>query len=1453
MMRSCRPSLFLLLGLTLSTSMSAQTRDGVGILLSKARSLEARGRMDLAAQSWNQVLLVNPNQTEALGGLARYAKETGDSEGERKFLAHLRKINPKDPAIAAVEKMHVLTPQERARLDEAGRLAAEHKPDQAMAIYRDVFGDEPPPGRLAEAFYETEAASSGGRPKAMAQLRALCSRDPGNEIYRLWLARLLTYDANPRQEGFRLLESIRDPGAAEQTRAAWRQALMWEKDNPAIQRSVEAYLQRHPDPELQKIATNLRERQARSTQEANEQHGFQALRNKDISMAEDKFDAVLRRSPNDPNAIAGLGYVRLNQKDFAKALALFERARTLEPKRADFREGYETAKFWFAMQRGAALQADQPGLAIAAYEEALAVNPADVQPTLGIAQVLLTQGRVSEASVRFEQVQSREPDNVEAVAGLGFARLREKKFEDAEKLLERARSLAPDRTDIAEGYRTAAFWELMKQSAAALDESRIDAAVAGYQKALTLDPSAKDALLGLAGAANRKGDSGLVVTTYDRLTKADPDDLRGWLGLVRAKAASNDPPAVIAIISRAPPAARQQLEQQAEYLAYLSLALFNANQVSEGGNALHRALDVATHADTDEALAARLRVASLLLQQGHPDQAIAVYKQASELHPDDAAAWQGLIGTYASLRDFPRAMSAVQSMPRSAHDAASKEPGFLSAIAAVYSADGQCRQAEDLLYRSLALEKAADRAPAEGTQLQLADIWMRRGRYGKAAEVFRTVARLNANSIDAWRGAVTALHNERNDQAAVLEAQQIPPAVQATLDDDEGFLTLLASVQSATGHRDEAVHLFEQARSRYRSHSHTAPAGLDIQLAWAMLAADAPEQGIRDLMSEADAREDLTPEQHRELANLHSAWSLRQADAAIKRQEPVRAIAILTEAVREQPQSATLESALASIYMRQREYEHALDAYKAWGMTGARAEDYRAAAGAALAAHQPLVAQGYLLEGRTHWPTDPELLRMTGREAVSRGQYGDAERYLKLALAGSLTPSSDQDREEHEPQRPLPPVPLSGPACRDEADNSGSVSPTPKLVRMVVRDRNTQAITQESQANQPRATQLVTAEAQSIRDEIDVVAHRNTPFVGVGGPLTIRVGDPGIDRLIVQDGQADASVALGDRVRLGVAAHLVSLQTGAPDGRSGYRLGTLPLGATFLEQTAAGVGGQAQLSTDLFGIAAGFSPKGFLTETWTGGVRLGRPDGPIRLIATRDNVKDSMLSYAAMRDPGTKTVWGGVVSNSISLQLSADVDGSGQYLTASGSLLRGVNVANNWSVDASLGAYWRLARNGQGALTLGLNGTGMHYDRNLSFFSLGHGGYFSPQLFALGSVPLSWFDRRGHVEYGIDASAGLQYFRADAAPFYPLQSFAPRPAYDAQERMGPNYNVSLHLDYRPAARWYVRFYASANNARDYATQTFGITIRLLGQRLPTDTNLRLKSIPDWRGNQPFTF
>jgi tetratricopeptide (TPR) repeat protein len=263
--------------------LSAQTNEGVDILLSKARALEARGRMDLAARNWNQVLVVDPNQTEALEGLAQYAKQTGDADAYRGYLDRLRKINPNNPAIAAIERAHLMTPQELKLLDDAGRLAAEDKPDEAIAVYRRVFGDTQPPTRWGEAFYETLAASTGGREKAVAQLRDRVSRDPANEVYRLWLARILTYDPNTRIEGFRLLESIHDAGAIEPARTAWRQALVWEKGNPAALPSLEAYVQRYPDKELQDVLV--------------EQTGFKALREKDLTTAQAKFEDLARRHP----------------------------------------------------------------------------------------------------------------------------------------------------------------------------------------------------------------------------------------------------------------------------------------------------------------------------------------------------------------------------------------------------------------------------------------------------------------------------------------------------------------------------------------------------------------------------------------------------------------------------------------------------------------------------------------------------------------------------------------------------------------------------------------------------------------------------------------------------------------------------------------------------------------------------------------------------------------------------------------------------------------------------------------------------------------------------------------------------------------------------------------------------------------------------------------------------
>jgi tetratricopeptide (TPR) repeat protein len=378
-------------GLALSVNAAGQTTEGTALLLSKARSLEARGRMDLAVQNWNQVLLLEPDQADALAGLARSAKQEGDLQGMRMLLDRLRKVNPKDPNIVAIEKMHVPSPTEIKKLLDAGRLATGQKFDEAMAIYRQVFGDAPPPGKWAESFYNTEASSTGGREKAIADLRALAARDPANEVYRLWLARVLTYSPQTRMEGFHLLEAIHDPGTMEQARAIWRQALVWEKDNPPRRRRSRRTCSVTP--------TRICKRASRICASGKIVRAVTRPNNRRFRRCKATTSIRLRQRSRGccgarrttRTRLQGSDSSDLSQKRFDEALTLFERARTLAPRRPeDVAEGAQTARFWRAMERGRALAPNDPADAIAAYEMALAVRPQDEGPVLGIRQMIAT-------------------------------------------------------------------------------------------------------------------------------------------------------------------------------------------------------------------------------------------------------------------------------------------------------------------------------------------------------------------------------------------------------------------------------------------------------------------------------------------------------------------------------------------------------------------------------------------------------------------------------------------------------------------------------------------------------------------------------------------------------------------------------------------------------------------------------------------------------------------------------------------------------------------------------------------------------------------------------------------------------------------------------------------------------------------------------------------------------
>jgi tetratricopeptide (TPR) repeat protein len=1477
MIRFIRFHLLLVLALLGAGSAPSQTAGGVDVLLAKARSLELRGRIDLAVQNWRKVLLVDPNQTEALAGLARSAKQSGQADEERSYLDRLRRIDPRDPQIEAVERVRVFTPEERNRLDEAGRLAMEHKPDEAMKVYREVLaGQQPPPGKWAEPFYETEAASTGGKETAISQLRQLCAANPDQEEYRVWLATVLTYDPKTRMDGLRVFESIKDPGMVEQARVQWRQALLWEKENPGALAPIEAYLQHYSDPDLQSIAAAFHTKQQEDIASADNDRGFKALRSKDLETAEASFTKVLRHSPNDTNAITGLGYVRLDQERFNEALSLFDHARALAPQRQDVRDGYDAARFWLAIERGAAAQQQsQLDAAIIAYKEALTLRPKDNGALLGMANALVGEHRFADAAPRFQQVLNQAPNDTDAMAGLGFVWLNEGKFDEAEKLFAVARKVDPARKDVEEGYHNAKFWGVMNLAVEALNHNRPKDAIDAYQQALLLTPNDRDALLGLANASEHAGDFHAGASIYAGLTAGNADDESSWLALIQAQVGEKDPKGAISTSQRIPPAAKQRMEARSDYLSEMALVYYEANQPSEGDQLLRRALEIAKNSDSDDALSFRLNIAGAFMDRNETGRAIEIYRHATLTHPDNPSGWEGLVGAYTRLGDFSQAITAVRAMPQLSYDLAVTHAGFLDSVAVLYSTQGRCQDAEDFLNRSLTLDQVAGRQPAEGTRLQLADIWMRERNYVDAQDLYRDIVRKNTSSTGAWRGFLVALHQQRADRVLVDEIRHIPTAVRTQLETDPSFLILEASAYSIIGQPQSALSLLQTARLRYTNQSKYPPADLDILLAWTMLAVSVDEPALGDLLFNDKRRADITSKQRDAIKELYSIMSVRRAERAFET-NPQLALSILATAGHEYPGDRNIHYTLASFYLKRRQKQEALEVFQTWGMEGAQAGDFRVAAGTALSAHKTDLADHFLRQGLYSFPNDPELMHMKARQDIAHGDYDAGERELRSAL---LAIREHDPSESQTKALPLPTFredaggggllavhdgsilgansPQSATPCRPQgARTTASIAVIKPISLVFTVSRNGSSEDRETDGQTSAGEGPKQDQEQQMEDEVDAVENRNTPVIGAGGTGAGRVGDPGFDQLIIADTLLGAAYTASDRVRFGVEGHVVHASAGTPNGSSNLMFGTLPAKTAFGEQSSAGYSGIAELSTNTFGLMVGSSPHGFPVHNLIGGFRFRPHNGWLTLLGARDSVKDSLLSYAGAHDPVTGIRWGGVVSNTVTSRFDSAPSSNlfyktiGEYASVGFSLIQGLNVPNNWSAAGNAGLYWQAVQ----GLTFGVNVTGMHYEKNLNFFSFGQGGYFSPQQYYLASVPISWYAHKPRFEYQIRFSGGMQYLQQDASPFYPVSphsAVVSRGIYPSTSSTIPNYDADIRMGRRISPHVYLDIFATASNARDYYAQSVGFNLKFMVGRIPTGTDLLVNSVPDWTGKQPF--
>jgi hypothetical protein len=246
--------------------------------------------------------------------------------------------------------------------------------------------------------------------------------------------------------------------------------------------------------------------------------------------------------------------------------------------------------------------------------------------------------------------------------------------------------------------------------------------------------------------------------------------------------------------------------------------------------------------------------------------------------------------------------------------------------------------------------------------------------------------------------------------------------------------------------------------------------------------------------------------------------------------------------------------------------------------------------------------------------------------------------------------------------------------------------------------------------------------------------------------------------------------------------------------------------------------------------------------------------GPFTVQFNRSALTDTLLSYSGTQDPGTGLIWGGVMATGAQVTGNWGGGNSGIYAQFGYDKLTGHSVLNNSRLSGTTGTYWKILERPEGRLTIGMNLTGMHYDQNLRYFTLGQGGYFSPQSYFLFNAPLRWVGKWERMEYSVAGSLGSQFFSEDQSAYFPLSPIKQQlagPYYPGQSKTGANYNLETKMGYRMAPNWYVGAFVNANNTADYSSQTVGFTVRYLMMQSPGNDNLQLNSIPDWKGNQVF--
>ncbi|MEI4951262.1 cellulose synthase complex outer membrane protein BcsC [Aeromonas caviae] len=248
----------------------------------------------------------------------------------------------------------------------------------------------------------------------------------------------------------------------------------------------------------------------------------------------------------------------------------------------------------------------------------------------------------------------------------------------------------------------------------------------------------------------------------------------------------------------------------------------------------------------------------------------------------------------------------------------------------------------------------------------------------------------------------------------------------------------------------------------------------------------------------------------------------------------------------------------------------------------------------------------------------------------------------------------------------------------------------------------------------------------------------------------------------------------------------------------------------------------------------GTTPLGFEVVDWVGGATLTGDWHTLGwgMTLSRRPVSSSLLSYGGTVDPGTGISWGGVRANGVRLDLSRDLGGAvGFWGSAQQHLLTGKNVPDNWRTRLMGGGYYKFVNETHRRASVGISTMLWHYQQDLGGYTLGQGGYYSPQGYFSLSVPVSYRQRTPDWSWELGGSGSWSYARTDDSRRYPLEGLLPAGLPDRNTPVkggsssGFGYTLNGVVEHRLTEHWRIGGRVDIQQADDYAPSHVTLFLR----------------------------